>query len=272
MIRSMGNVEYFGMCEISPKIQCPHCLTHWTKGVENSCCGTCFRPTDKTCKLNRDRLDASSIPNYVIKKGPSHGARHGNTERQPTYHAAHVAAKKENKRDITICWHDFKIVQLTEHHRSRLDGTKNSAHSTTQLQKKTIRIWLQHKSRKDMKMDGYRYSTAKGETVRWTNMNYKKKLKDRGRRSTPVNKFDNEQISRSLGTAKDLNELTQRLAGSGTLRIHHQAHLHRGGDHQTNGGMHGVGLNSDFFIFSKAPSARCFAYRQWRFPCKRRSV
>ena len=34
MIRSMGNVEYFGMCEISPKIQCSHCLTHWTKGVE----------------------------------------------------------------------------------------------------------------------------------------------------------------------------------------------------------------------------------------------
>ena len=31
MIRSMGNVEYSEMCEVSPKIQCPHCLTYWTK-------------------------------------------------------------------------------------------------------------------------------------------------------------------------------------------------------------------------------------------------
>ena len=38
---------------------------------------------------------------------------------------------------------------------------------------------------------------------------YKKKLKDRGRKSTPVNKFDNEQISRFLGAAKDLNVLTK---------------------------------------------------------------
>ena len=33
MNRSMGNVEYFDMCEVSPKIQCPHCLTCWTKGI-----------------------------------------------------------------------------------------------------------------------------------------------------------------------------------------------------------------------------------------------
>ena len=47
-----------------------------------------------------------------------------------------------------------------------------------------------------MKIDGYWYSTAKGKTVRWTNVNttqkppksksgYTKNLKDRGRRSTP---------------------------------------------------------------------------------------
>ena len=76
------------------------------------------------------------------------------------------------------------------------------------------------------------------------------------------------QKSRSPGTAKDLNVLTQTLAGSGTPRTHQQAHFHRGGNHQTNGGRHAVWMNSDFLI----PNARCFSHRQWRFPCKRREV
>ena len=121
------------MCEISPKIQCLRCLTYWTKGIVYCTCGTCLRPPDKTRKLNRDRLDALSIPNYVIKKGPSHGARHGNTEGQRIYHAAHTAAKKAKKKEYdSIIGMIFKIVQFTESHRSRLDGTKNSAHATTQ--------------------------------------------------------------------------------------------------------------------------------------------
>ena len=57
-----------------------------------------WRPTDKTRKLNKDRFDVLSIPHHVIKKNPSHGARHGNTEKQIVYHAATVAAKKAVKK------------------------------------------------------------------------------------------------------------------------------------------------------------------------------
>ena len=57
-----------------------------------------MRPTDKTLKLNKDRFDVLSIPHNVIKKGPSHGGRHGNTEKQIVYHAANVAAKKAVKK------------------------------------------------------------------------------------------------------------------------------------------------------------------------------
>ena len=53
----------------------------------------------KTRKLNKDRFDVLSIPNYVINKGPSHGARHGNTERQIIYHAAHVSSSKKAKKN-----------------------------------------------------------------------------------------------------------------------------------------------------------------------------
>ena len=53
-----------------------------------------------------------------------------------------------------------------------------------------------------------------------------------------MSKFDNDQVNHSLNTTKELKELTPKLA--------HQAHLRRGGNHQTNGGRHGVGMNSDF--------------------------
>ena len=43
---------------------------------------------------NKLRLDALSIPNYVIKKGPTHGARHGKTEVQREYHLAWNAWKR----------------------------------------------------------------------------------------------------------------------------------------------------------------------------------
>ena len=48
MIYSMGNMEYFEMFEITPKVQCQHCMTYWTKGIVHCTCGTCLRPSDKT--------------------------------------------------------------------------------------------------------------------------------------------------------------------------------------------------------------------------------
>ena len=53
----------------------------------------------KNRRFNKDRFDVLSIPNCVIKKGPSHGTRHGNTERQRIYYAAHNAARKARKKN-----------------------------------------------------------------------------------------------------------------------------------------------------------------------------
>ena len=65
MIYSMKNMEYFEMCEITPKIQCHQYMTYWTKGIACCTCGTWLRPLDKTRKLNKDRFDVLSNPNYV---------------------------------------------------------------------------------------------------------------------------------------------------------------------------------------------------------------
>ena len=45
-------------------------------------------------KFNTLRLDALSIPNYVIKNGHSHGARHGKTKEQIEYQMAWNAWKR----------------------------------------------------------------------------------------------------------------------------------------------------------------------------------
>ena len=95
-----GNMEYFEICEITPNIQCTNCMTDCPKGIVYCTCGTCLRPSDKVRKLNSDRCDVLSIPNYVIKKGPSHGRRHGNMERQRIYHPAHVSSRKAEKEGV----------------------------------------------------------------------------------------------------------------------------------------------------------------------------
>ena len=132
----MGNMEYFEICEITPNIQCSDCMTYWPKGVVYC---TCSRPSDKVRKLNSDRYDVLSIPNYVIQKGPSHRRRHENTERQRIYHAAHVSSRKATKKGFKSMRDGFlrcpihRQTQLdvgwTEDHCARLDEIAPEDHS-----------------------------------------------------------------------------------------------------------------------------------------------
>ena len=94
MIRELGNVELFELCETIPKVQCSHCLLHWNQGIVYCTCGQCLIDSESRRKFNKLRLDALSIPNYVIKKGRSHGAGLGKTEEQKEYHQAWNAWKR----------------------------------------------------------------------------------------------------------------------------------------------------------------------------------
>ena len=86
MIRELGNVGLFELCEIVPKVQCLHCLLHWNQPIVYCTCGQLLVDSESRRKFHKQRLVAFSIPNYVIKKGRSHGARHGKTEEQKEYH------------------------------------------------------------------------------------------------------------------------------------------------------------------------------------------
>ena len=94
MIREMGNVELFELCETIPKVQCSHCLLYWNQGIVYCICGQFFVESESRRKFNKLRLDALSIPHYVIKKGRGHGVRYGKTEEQKEYHIAWNAWKR----------------------------------------------------------------------------------------------------------------------------------------------------------------------------------
>ena len=82
------------MCETRPKVQCSQCLLYWNQGIVHCTCGQCLIDSESRRMFNKLRLDALSIPNNVIKKGRSHGARHGKTKEQKEYHVVWNAWKR----------------------------------------------------------------------------------------------------------------------------------------------------------------------------------
>ena len=97
MIHDVGNVEHFELRETDPQVQCFHCLSCWAKGIEHCTCGICF------CHKDAVRPEPKSISNYVIKKGCSHGVRHGKSEEQIYHHQADNAWKRcRKKRDAQV--------------------------------------------------------------------------------------------------------------------------------------------------------------------------
>ena len=160
MIREMSNVELFELCETIPKVQCSHCLLQWHKRMIYCTCGQFLVESESRRKFNKLRLDALSIPNYVIKKTPDHCARHGITEEQKEYHMAGMrrrdAARKSTLKAniLQVFAIDFSEIQFIVNHNSQSDGQNKSAKSGMNLHKKTIHIVSLQRTRKDTKDNG----------------------------------------------------------------------------------------------------------------------
>ena len=93
MIREIGNVELFELCETIPKVQCSQCLLYWNQ--ETISCTSWLKANPAKTLTNGDWM----LPRYVIKKGRPHGARHGKTKAQKKYYVAHNARKGCLKRN-----------------------------------------------------------------------------------------------------------------------------------------------------------------------------
>ena len=94
MIREMGNVELFELCETIPTVQCSECLLYRNQGVIYCTCAHLLVASESSQNFCQWRLDALSIPHYVIKKVRPHGARHGKTDAQKEHFVAHKARKR----------------------------------------------------------------------------------------------------------------------------------------------------------------------------------
>ena len=98
MIREWRNVELFELCETAPKVQCSQCLLYWNQGIVYCTCGQCLIYSESRRKFNKLRLDAISIPDYVIKNGATQGTPHHKNEEQEEYQMAWNAWKRYCKK------------------------------------------------------------------------------------------------------------------------------------------------------------------------------
>ena len=141
---------------LSQKNRCRCCLTYWTEGIVYCDCGTCLVPTDLTRKLNRERLDALTILNFVIEKGGSRGARHGQSEVQREHHQANVCFRKAHKNGFNTFLQRFQgDVKLPEVRNEISDEMVSFASTRTKLHKKTTHTSPLGKNDKTTKRDGH---------------------------------------------------------------------------------------------------------------------
>ena len=72
MIRELGNVELFELCETTSKVQCSHCLLNRNQGIVYCICGQFLVDSESRIKFNRLRRDAlSTWQDRSTKKAPS---------------------------------------------------------------------------------------------------------------------------------------------------------------------------------------------------------
>ena len=53
MIREMGNVEFFELCETIPKVQCSQCLLYWNQRIVYCTCGQFLVERESRRKFNK---------------------------------------------------------------------------------------------------------------------------------------------------------------------------------------------------------------------------
>ena len=148
---------------------------YWNQGIVYCICGQFLIDSESRRKLNKLRLDALSIPNYVIKKGPTHGSRHGKTEVQKStiwlgMRGRDAVRKSTLKVNI---WQVFTIDFFRDpvYHESQLacrDAQNQRCKELDELgKKKTIHIVSLQRTRKDTKNNGILLFTKQAKMGLW---------------------------------------------------------------------------------------------------------
>ena len=91
-------IELCELLDTEPRTQCKVCLSYWDIGIVYCTCGHFLSEgTEENKKFIQYTIDLLSIPEYVIKKGRSHGHRYGKKPGDREYYIAHHFKKKCKK-------------------------------------------------------------------------------------------------------------------------------------------------------------------------------
>ena len=145
------------------------------------------------------------------------------------YDPAHTLRfKKRNVKGFDSILERFQNCPFAEGHRSRMDGTKHSAHSTTKFQKKIIHTCAPQKSIKD--------DNSWVVVLNCEGKNGPMKQHEDHAKAIRIK----ERLYEESGEGRTKIP-SQQTRTDGILLMLHQARLRHGGNHQTNGGRHRVG-------------------------------
>ena len=241
-------------------------MTYWTKGIVYCTCGTCLRPSDKTRKVNKDRFDVQSIPNYVIKIGRSHGVR---PTSRPT---------KQGKRITHPCWTDFGIALVIENHRSKSDGTKNTTRCGCSRRPHLHRYSGMAQRRENDWVLVLNSSGPNGPMNQREDDHEAIKIKERffeesGKGNTGLH--PSEQLRQRPSQPFSHSEGTERGDPKTGWKWYPSAASSSSSSSwwQSSDKWWQASSWDEQGIFSLLiPVSRCFTYRQWRYVCRRRVV
>ena len=132
MIREMGNVELFELCETIPKVQCSQSILYWNQGVIYCTCGHFLVESEFSQNFDKWRLDALSIPYYVIMVLGTAKLRHRKSTMWPTTRGRDVS--NEIMKECTTVSYETQFSVTRE---SKLAGSRRSASHWINWHRKT---------------------------------------------------------------------------------------------------------------------------------------
>ena len=124
MIRDLGTVELFELCETNPKVHCSEWLLYWNQGIVYCICGHILRENKSSRRIHRWKLDIPSIPNEVIKNGRPNGNRHEKTEEPRQHFIAHNLGKRCIKKNFEGIHDRFQKDSIFRDSQLRIDRTE----------------------------------------------------------------------------------------------------------------------------------------------------
>ena len=174
-------------------------------------------------------------------------------------------------------WTDSWTAWVIENHKQPSDGTKNYAPATTRLQPKITLISRQRQSGAEMKILGTLYLTLRVKTDLWNNKTITKKLKKLKRDCMRSMEKGNTRIhTKDQGRQRRSEQFTGTEEGSERVDrktdwkwYDHPSTSSSSSSWQAASWWKSTQWDERFFFLQ---TQGVFAYRQWRFPCKRREV